>query len=123
MLLTIITKTSPYFFFYFENGTRASGRCIKRGKIRFSKTRIAYYSNSVATQALLLSGDVAKNPGTGQEKATNTKTITSSSKTTPVKCDLCEKTIRRNQKNILGVVSDAFTGNVLTGNQWSLIVR
>ena len=42
------------FFFYFENGTRASGRCIKRRKIRFSKTRIAYYSNSVATQALLL---------------------------------------------------------------------
>lgn len=91
------------FFFYFENGTRASGRCIKRRKIRFSKTRIAYYSNSVATQALLLSGDVAKNPGPGQEKATNTKTITSSSKTTPAKCDLCEKTIRRNQKNILGV--------------------
>ena len=57
--------------FYFGNGRGASSQCIKRRKIRFSKTRIAYYSNSVATQALLLGGDVAKNPGPGQEKAAN----------------------------------------------------
>ena len=57
----------------------------------------------MATQELLLSGDVAKNPGPGQEKAANTKNITSSSKTTPAKCAFCEKTIRRNQKSILCV--------------------
>ena len=28
--------------FYFGNGTRASSQCIKRRKICFSKTRIAY---------------------------------------------------------------------------------
>ena len=91
--------------FYFGNGTRPSSQCIKQRKIRFSKTRIAYYSNSVAThdQVLLLGGDVAKNPGPGQEKAANTKNIASSSKTTPAKCDFCEKTIRRNQKSILCV--------------------
>ena len=91
--------------FYFGNGTRPSSQCIKQRKIRFSKTRIAYYSNSVAThdQVLLLGGDVAKNPGPGQEKAANTKNIASSSKTTPAKCDFCEKTITRNQKSTLCV--------------------
>ena len=55
--------------FYFGNGRRASSQCIKRRKIRFSKTRIAYYSNSVATQALLLGGDVAKKPRTWPGKS------------------------------------------------------
>ena len=57
----------------------------------------------MATQELLLSGDVAKNPGPGQEKAANTKNIISSSKTTSAKCDFSERKIRRNQKSILCV--------------------
>ena len=55
--------------FYFGNGTRASGQCKKRRKYAFSKTRIAYYSNSVTNQALLLSGDVTKkNPDLARKK-------------------------------------------------------
>ena len=65
-----------------------------------SKTRIAYYSNSMATQALLLSGDVEKNPGPSQGKAASTNNQLSRSKPTAEKCDHCQKTIRWNQKNI-----------------------
>ena len=63
------------------------------------KQAFAYYSNSMATQALLLSSDVVKNPGPSQEKVVNTNNL-SGSKPTAAKCDHFQKTIRWNQKNI-----------------------
>ena len=82
------------------HGTVDPGLFTKWRKLRYSKTRIAYYSNSMATQALLLSGDVEKNPGPGQGKAASTNNKLSRSKPTAAKCDHCQKTIRWNQKNI-----------------------
>ena len=43
--------------------TIESGLFTKWRKLRYFKTRIAYYSSFMATQALLLSGDVKKIPG------------------------------------------------------------
>ena len=82
------------------HGTIDSGLFTKWRKLRYSKTRIAYYSNSMATQALLLSGDVEKNPGPSQGKAASTNNKLSRSKPTAARCDHCQKTIRWNQKNI-----------------------
>ena len=82
------------------HGTVDPGLFTKWRKLRYSKTRIAYYSNSMATQALLLSGDVEKNPGPCQGKAASTNNQLSRSKPTAEKCDHCQKTIRWNQKNI-----------------------
>ena len=54
----------------------------------------------MATQALLLSGDLEKNPRPSQGKAASTNNKLSRSKPTAAKCDHCQKTIRWNQKNI-----------------------
>ena len=62
----------------------------------FEMSSIAYYSNSMATQALLLSGDVEKNPGPCQGKAASTNNQLSRSKPTAEKCDHCQKTVRWN---------------------------
>ena len=63
------------------------------------KQAFAYYSNSMATQALLLSSDVVKHPGPSQERVASTNNL-SGSRPTAAKCDHCQKTIRWSQKNI-----------------------
>ena len=50
------------------HGTIDSGLFTKWLKLRYSKTRIAYYSNYMANQALLLSGDVEKIPDLARER-------------------------------------------------------
>ena len=55
------------------HGTIDSGLFTKRRNLRYSKTRIAYYSNSTATQALLLSQEKAAStnnnyPGRNQQQ-------------------------------------------------------
>ena len=84
------TVREIFVLFRAWHGTIDSGLFTKRRNLRYSKTRIAYYSNSTATQALLLS----------QEKAASTNNNLPRSKPTAAKCDLCQKTIRWNQKNI-----------------------
>ena len=93
-------QNSSFVLFRAWHGTVDPGLFTKWRKLRYSKTRIAYYSNSMATQALLLSGDVEKNPGPSQGKAASTNNKLSRSKPTAAKCDHCQKTIRWNQKNI-----------------------
>ena len=80
------------------HGTVDPGLFTKWRKLRHSKTRIAYYSNSMATQALLLSGDVEKNPGPSQRKAASTNNKLSKSKPTATKCDHYQKRIGWNQR-------------------------
>ena len=77
-----------------------SGLFTRWRKLRYSKTRIAYYSNYMATQALSFSDDVEKNPGPSKGKAASTNNNLSRSKPTAARCDHCQKTIRWNQKNI-----------------------
>ena len=75
------------------HGTIDSG--LFRLKLRYSKTRIAYYSNYMANQALLLSGDVEENPGPSKGKAASANNnLLSRSKPTAAGCDHCQKTIR-----------------------------
>ena len=77
------------------HGTIDSGLFTKWLKLRYSKTRIGYYSNYMANQALLLSGDVDKNPGPSKGKAASTNNnLLSRSKPTAAGCDHCQKTIR-----------------------------
>lgn len=75
----------------------------KRKRLRYGKAPVAYYSNSLATQRLLLSGDISENPGPLQratEKTDgNNKNKTANKKIT-IKCDTCAKTIRKNQTSI-----------------------
>ena len=82
----------------------SSHRCKQRRKgPRYYKMPVAYYSNSIATQRLLiLSGDISVNPGPAQTVTSSTQKSKqkTNSKRNITKCDCCEKTIRRNQASI-----------------------
>ena len=82
----------------------SSHRCKQRHKRpRYYKTPVAYYSNSIATQTLLiLSGDISVNPGPVQTATSSTQKSKqkTNSKRYMTKCDCCEKTIKRNQASI-----------------------
>ena len=52
-------------------------------KVKRCKAPVLYYTNSVKSFNIILSGDIDKNPEPGSH---------------PVKCDTCEKTIRSNSK-------------------------
>ena len=82
----------------------SSHRCKQRHKRpRYYKTLVAYYSNSIATQTLLiLSGDISVNPGPVQTATSSTQKSKqkTNSKRYMTKCDCCEKTIKRNQASI-----------------------
>ena len=81
------------------HGTIHSGLSQNGISYDIPKQAFAYYSNSMATQALLLSSDVVKHPGPSQERVASTNN-SSGSRPTAAKCDHCQKTIRWNQKNI-----------------------
>ena len=80
----------------------------KQRKTKRSKARVLYYSNSTASfQILLRSGDIALNPGPVKCDSGNqgTRCKQRSSRNahrdpTSLKCDNCEKTIRKNQKSV-----------------------
>ena len=82
----------------------SSHRCKQRHKRpRYYKTPVAHYSNSIATQTLLiLSGDISVNPGPVQTATSSTQKSKqkTNSKRYMTKCDCCEKTIKRNQASI-----------------------
>ena len=67
-----------------------------------------YYSNSTASfEILLRSGDIAQNPGParcglGKQGSGSKQRTTGNTHRAPVtlKCDNCEKTIRKNQKSV-----------------------
>ena len=96
---SVTIKSSPLF--YFAPGMEQYTLVYSQNDISYNipKQAFAYYSNSMATQALLLSSDVVKNPGPSQEKVASTNNL-SGSKPTAAKCDHFQKTIRWNQKNI-----------------------
>ena len=79
-----------------------------RGKIKRSKGRVLYYSNSTASfQILLRSGDIAQNPGpakcgSGKQGTGSKQRTTGNTHRAPVtrKCDNCEKAIRKNKKSV-----------------------
>ena len=96
---SVTIKSSPLF--YFAPGMEQYTLVYSQNGISYNipKQAFAYYSNSMATQALLLSSDVVKNPGPSQEKVASTNNL-SGSKPTAAKCDHFQKTIRWKQKNI-----------------------
>lgn len=77
-------------------------------KTKRSKARILYYSNSTASyQVLIRSGDISLNPGpakcgSGMQSAGNKQKTSRNVHRVPVglKCDNCDKTIRKNQKSV-----------------------
>ena len=88
-------------------------RCGQRRKRpRYYKMPVVYYSNSIATQRLLIlsGGDISVNPGPAQTVASSTQKSKqkTNSKRNIMKCDCCEKTIRRNQASITCCVCIGF---------------
>ena len=93
ILLFIIALTAQnlkcYSNYLAPNGTnfgKSLNTHTRDIKIKRTKARILYYSNSTATQQLLISGDIEKNPGPGFPAP---------------KCQTCKKTARCNQKRLL----------------------
>ena len=82
--------------------TQLMTKCKRRtkftGKIKRSKQSHSYYSNSVATDRLVLAGDVETNSGPDDAKTGRKKSV----QNIPVKksCLACNKTIRLNQKEL-----------------------
>ena len=78
------------------------------GKTKRSKGRMLHYSNSTASfQIPLRSGDIAQNPGParcglGKQGSGSKQRTTRNTDRAPVtlKCDNCERTIRKNQKSV-----------------------
>ena len=69
-------------------------RC-KKSEIKISKYPINYYANSVASQNLILSGDVELNPGPGSPVKNNAARYSIWNKTVGtkrkcVKCEVCQ---------------------------------
>ena len=113
---SVTIKSSPLF--YFAPGMEQYTLVYSQNGISYNipKQAFAYYSNSMATQALLSSSDVVKNPGPSQEKVARTNNL-SGSKPTAAKSDHFQKTIRWNQKNISCAVSVKMVGTL-----WGLLV-
>lgn len=70
-----------------------------RRKIKYQGRPVAYYSNSVSTQRLILSGDVAVNPGPSQEIKSKPNKPGK-----PPKCPECTKNVQSNHKRFLCTV-------------------
>ena len=72
-------------------------------KIKRQKKPVAYYSNTSATQKLILSGDIEENPGPIQDKKPVEAPAAQRIKTKP-KCPNCTKTVQSNHKRFLCTV-------------------
>ena len=72
-------------------------------KLKRQKKPVPYYSNTSATQRLVLSGDIEENPGPIQDRKTVETSAVQRTKT-KAKCPNCTKTIQSNHKRFLCTV-------------------
>jgi hypothetical protein len=85
----------------------------KVSKSKYAKSRVTYYSNSVASyQLLLIAGDVHPQPGPSAGEKTRVKQTT-------VKCPQCEKTVKCNHKRVeCDKCFDLFHIRCVYSNSW-----
>ena len=87
---------------FFPPPTQLITKCKRRtkitGKIKRSKQSHSYYPNSVATDRLVLAGDVETNPGPDDAKTGRKKSVQNIA--VKKNCLTCNKTIRLNQKEL-----------------------
>ena len=69
-------------------------------KLKRQKKPVLYYSNTSATQRLVLSGDIEENPGAIQHRKTVETSAVQRTKT-KAKCPNCTKTTQSNHKRFL----------------------
>jgi hypothetical protein len=86
---------------------------FKISKSKYAKSRVTYYSNSVASyQLLLIAGDVHPQPGPFAAEKTRVKQTT-------VKCPQCEKTVKCNHKRVeCDKCFDLFHIRCVYSNSW-----
>ena len=73
-----------------------------RKRTVYSKRFTLYYSNTVASQRVILSGNIALNLGPCRKnERTASQTINKSKPKKSLKCPSCEKTVQRNHKRFL----------------------
>ena len=89
LFLLIITKTLSFKDLLRTDEIELQYRSLRplKNKIKRAKSRIVYYSNTVVTYSVILSGDIETNPGPG---------LRSRSKTP--KCTVCWKGVGANRK-------------------------
>ena len=68
-----------------------------RSKVKRCEAPVLYYANSVNCFNVILSGDIAKNPGPGSH---------------PVKCDTCDKKIPSNNKKNMYRLSQRYSSEM-----------
>ena len=76
-------------------------RFAGRKRTVYSKRLTLYYSNTVATQRLILSGDIATNPWPCVKNGGSEPQVSNSKRTKPSKCPSCQKTVQSNHKRYL----------------------
>ena len=72
-------------------------------KLKRQRKPVAYYSNTSATQRLVLSGDIEENPGPIQDRKTSETPAVQRTKI-KAKCPNCTKTVQSNHKRFLCTV-------------------
>ena len=72
-------------------------------KLKRQKKPVAYYSNTSATQRLVLSADIEENPGPIQDKKTSETPAVQRTKI-KAKCPNCTKTVQSNHKRFMCTV-------------------
>ena len=89
LLLLIITKTLSFEDLLITDELEPQYRSLRplKNKIKRAKSRIVYYSNTVATYNVILSGDIETNPGPGLR-----------SRNKLPKCTVCWKGVGANRK-------------------------
>ena len=89
LLLLMITKTFSFKDLLITDELKPQYRSLQplKNKIKRAKNRIVYYSNTVATYNVILSGDIETNPGPSL-----------SSRNKIPKCTVCWKGVGSNRK-------------------------
>ena len=90
LLLLIITKTLSFEDLLITDELEPQYRSLRplKNKIKRSESRIVYYSNTVATDNVVLSGDIGTNPGPGLRSYNKIP-----------KCAVCCKGVGANRKH------------------------
>ena len=89
LLFLIITKTLSFEDLLITDELEPQYRSLRplKNKIKRAKSRIVYYSNTVATYNVILNGDIETNPGPGLRSRNKITT-----------CTLCWKGVGANRR-------------------------
>ena len=124
LLLLIITKTLSFEDLLITDELEPQYRSLRplKNKIKRAKSRIVYYSNTVATYNVILSGDIETNPGPNLRSRNKIPKCTvcwkgAAANRKHFECERCFNLTHRNCKNISKSRQKQYTAK--SGYKWT----